>query len=57
MRQQILETLSMDELEGFVRMGTGKIPAYYRLERDIVEGRREVRFDSPLVGLGDSNYE
>jgi hypothetical protein len=57
MRQQILETLSMDELEGFVRMGTGKIPAYYRLEKDIVEGRREVRFDSPLVGLGDSNYE
>ena len=57
MRQQILETLSMDELEGFVRTGTGKIPAYYRLERNIVEGRREVRFDSPLVGLGDSNYE
>lgn len=56
-QQQILETLSMDELEGFVRMGTGKIPAYYRLERDIVEGRREVRFDSPLVGLGDSNYD
>ena len=56
-QQQILETLSMDELEGFVRTGTGKIPAYYRLERNIVEGRREVRFDSPLVGLGDSNYE
>jgi 8-oxo-dGTP diphosphatase len=56
-RQQILETLSMDELEGFVRTGTGKIPAYYRLKRNIVKEGREVRFDSPLVGLGDSNYE
>ncbi|MCB1656683.1 MAG: NUDIX hydrolase [Pseudomonadales bacterium] len=56
-QQQILETLSMDELEGFVRMGTGKIPAYYRLKKDIVKGGREVRFDSPLVGLGASNDE
>lgn len=39
-QSQILETLSIYELEGFVRMGAGKIPTYYRLEKDIVEGRR-----------------